>query len=84
MEPITIIGWSAAVCTTISFLPQAIRTIKTKHTKDIALSMYVLMFVGILLWLSYGILIGDLPIILANIVSAVLAGIVLVLKLRHG
>lgn len=84
MNTITIVGLCAAICTTTSFLPQAIKTIKTKNTKDIALSMYVLMFVGILLWLTYGILIKDLPIILANVASSILSGIVLVMKLKHG
>ena len=63
---IAIIGLIAGTCTTISFLPQVIKTIKIKETKDISISMYIVLATGILLWMIYGILIKDLPVILAN------------------
>ena len=81
---IAIIGLIAGTCTTISFLPQVIKTIKTKKTKDISMSMYIVLATGILLWMIYGILIKDLPVILANSISFVLAISVLILKIKYG
>lgn len=81
---IAIIGLVAGACTTISFLPQVIKTIKTKETKDISLPMYILLATGIFLWIIYGILIGSLPVLLANAISFVLATIILVLKIKYG
>jgi MtN3 and saliva related transmembrane protein len=84
MHWITIIGLLAATCTTIAFLPQVIKTVKTKETKDISLLMYIILTTGILLWVVYGLLTMDLPIILANSITFVLALIVLMLKIIHG
>jgi MtN3 and saliva related transmembrane protein len=73
-----IIGLIAAVCTTFAFIPQVIKVWKTKQTKDLSLRMYSIMFIGILLWLVYGIRIDSLSIILANAVTATLVGTILV------
>ncbi|MFL2594831.1 MAG: SemiSWEET transporter [Flavobacteriaceae bacterium] len=73
-----IIGLIAAVCTTFAFVPQVMKVWKTKQTKDLSLRMYSIMFLGILLWLVYGILIDSLSIILANVVTATLVGMILV------
>ena len=73
-----IIGLIAAVCTTFAFVPQVIKVWKTKQTKDLSLRMYSIMFLGILLWLVYGIIIDSLSIILANVVTATLVGTILV------
>ena len=73
-----LIGFIAAVCTTFAFLPQVIKVWKTKQTKDLSLRMYSIMFIGILLWLVYGIRIDSLSIILANVVTAILVGTILV------
>ena len=73
-----IIGLIAAVCTTFAFVPQVIKVWKTKQTKDLSLRMYSIMFLGIVLWLVYGILIYSLSIILANVVTATLVGTILV------
>ena len=81
---IAIIGLIAGTCTTISFLPQVIKTIKIKETKDISISMYIVLATGMLLWMTYGILIKDLPVILANSISFILAAIVLILKIKYG
>ncbi len=83
MEPVTVIGLIAAACTTFAYVPQAIKIIKTKDTKSLSLIMYVIMTVGIMLWLSYGILLKDLPIIIANTVTLIFAGIILVLKIKY-
>ncbi|MBN2442110.1 MAG: SemiSWEET transporter [Spirochaetales bacterium] len=84
MKVITIIGFVAAVCTTASFLPQVIKTLRTKQTKDISLLMYIVFTLGVLLWLSYGIIKKDLPIIIANTITFLLAVCVLVLKIKNG
>jgi MtN3 and saliva related transmembrane protein len=80
---VEILGYLAAFCTTISFLPQAIRVIKTKHTKDLSLLMYSILNVGIVLWLIYGIAIGAWPIIIANLITIVLTLTILYLKIRY-
>lgn len=84
MEIITILGLLAGALTTISFIPQVMKTWKFKETKDISLLMYIIFFTGILLWFSYGILIDNTPIIVANGVSLILVFIVLSLKIRYG
>ena len=79
-----IIGSIAATLTTIAFLPQAIQVIKTKSTRDISLVMYLVFATGVGFWLAYGILLGALPIIIGNIITLILALIVLAMKLKHG
>jgi MtN3 and saliva related transmembrane protein len=83
MEAITVIGFIAASCTTISFLPQVIKTLKTKQTKDISMLMYLILLTGLTLWLIYGLIIKDDPIIFANGITLILAGIVFVLKIKY-
>jgi MtN3 and saliva related transmembrane protein len=78
------IGLVAACLTTIAYAPQAIKTWRTRSTKDISLGMFALMVAGVALWLVYGVMIGDLPLILGNVVTLSLSGTILVLKLRHG
>jgi MtN3 and saliva related transmembrane protein len=77
------LGMVAAFCTTVAFLPQAIQTIKTRHTDDISLSMYIILNVGLTLWLIYGIQLDMLPIILANCCTLVLSTIILAIKVRN-
>ena len=60
------IGFFAAFCTTVAFLPQAFKVWKSNNTKDISLSMFIIFTIGVFSWLIYGILIYDLPIIIAN------------------
>ena len=83
LNVIEIIGYIAAFCTTISFLPQAVRVIKTKHTKDLSLLMYSIFNVGIILWLIYGIAIVAWPIIVANAITIVLTLTILYLKIKY-
>jgi MtN3 and saliva related transmembrane protein len=82
MDWIEISGLVAAFCTTVSFLPQAIKTIKTKETGGISLRMYATFTFGTLLWLTYGIFTKNLPVILANGITSVLAAIILFYKLK--
>ena len=79
----TIIGLMAAFCTTLSFLPQAIHTIKTKNTSGISLLMYSIFTIGTFLWLAFGIMTNNLPVILANCITAILALVILGYKLKY-
>lgn len=83
MEWITLLGIAAAILTTSSFVPQVIKLAKTHHTKDISLMMYAIITAGISLWLIYGLLISDLPIILANVVTLAFVGAILFFKLKY-
>lgn len=78
-----IIGWFAAALTTFSFLPQAIKTVREKNTSGISLGMYSMFTGGVFFWLAYGISLGDIPIIIANSVTAIFASIVLIMKLKY-
>ena len=80
----TAIGLLAALLTTAAFLPQVLHTLATRDTRGISLRMYVIFVAGVLLWLIYGLLVRDLPLILANAITLLLAGAILILKLRHG
>jgi MtN3 and saliva related transmembrane protein len=84
MSYITAIGLGAAFCTTIAFLPQLIKTWTTRSTKDISLGMFLIFTIGILLWLIYGLLVRDVPLIAANAVTLLLASIILGFKFRYG
>lgn len=81
MDIITVIGLTAGFCTTIAFLPQAVKTWKSKSAKDLSLGMYSIFLTGVLLWLTYGFLISDLPIILTNLATMLLAVSILYFKL---
>ncbi len=83
MNWITVLGLAAAACTTISFLPQAIKTIKSKRAKDISPGMYSILTIGVFLWLLYGIIIKDLPIMIANGITLLLTTTILFLVIKH-
>lgn len=78
------VGFVAATLTTISFIPQAAKTIRTKETHGISLGMYATFTVGVALWLVYGIVLVSWPMILSNIVTLGLSSTILALKLRYG
>lgn len=84
MFMITLLGLFAATCTTLSFLPQVIKAIKTKKTKDISLATYLLLFIGVLSWLGYGIFTHDLPLMLANIITFIFVLVIIFFKIKHG
>lgn len=79
----TAIGLAAAFCTTVSFIPQALKIIRTKNTKSISLSMYVLFVLGVTLWLVYGLWVNDLPVTIANGITLIFAGSILYFKLKY-
>jgi MtN3 and saliva related transmembrane protein len=84
MTPITLVGLAAAFCTTVAFLPQVIQTWRTRSTKDLSLAMFLVFTTGIFLWLVYGLVLRDIPLIAANGTTFVLSGTILYFKLRHG
>ncbi|MDH7453296.1 SemiSWEET transporter [Luteimonas composti] len=78
------LGYLAATLTTLAFVPQAAKTIRSRDTSGISLGMYVVFIVGVGCWFGYGLALGSWPMILANAVTFVLAALILALKLRHG
>ena len=86
MDPflIKLIGFAAATCTTAAYAPQAIKVWKTRSTGDISLGMFLVMVLGLALWLVYGLLSGDAPLVAANAITIVLAGCILFMKLKYG
>jgi MtN3 and saliva related transmembrane protein len=83
MNPSSIIGFAAAICTTASFLPQAIKTVRTKNTAGISLFMYTLFAFGTLLWLLFGLCSNNLPIVIANGITLLFAVMILFYKLKY-
>ena len=81
---IEIIGMLAAILGTICWLPQALKTILTKDTSGLSLWTNSLLFMAVILWLTYGLAIGSWPLILGNIVNTMLVGTIGMLKIRHG
>lgn len=79
-----LLGAAAAVCTTAAFLPQAIKVIRERETAALSLVMYLVFTTGVALWFVYGLLIGSLPVILANAITFVFAAVILATKVRHG
>ncbi|MBI2745860.1 MAG: SemiSWEET transporter [Burkholderiales bacterium] len=78
-----LIGYIAASLTTLSFLPQALHTFRTRDVSGISLGMYGMFTVGVALWLVYGLLLSAWPIVVANAVTLALALAILVMKLRY-
>ncbi len=78
------VGMMAAIVTTLCWVPQAVRILRTRDTRAISLVTQSAFTCGIALWLAYGVLIGSLPIIAANAVTLVLVGAILVMKLNFG
>jgi MtN3 and saliva related transmembrane protein len=83
MEGTTIVGIIAAVCTTVAYIPQAVKTIRTRHTKDLSLVMYVVLTIGLVMWMSYGLLLRDWPLIISNLIAVVLTSTILFMIVRQ-
>ena len=79
----TALGIVAGVCSTVSFVPQVIKAWRENDTEAISKRMYLVTVTAFTLWAIYGFLIGSLPIIVFNLLSLVLSGTILVLKLRN-
>lgn len=80
----TLIGLSAGCPTTLAFLPQARKAWRTNSTRDLSLPTFLMLCTGIILWLIYGFLLRDLPLLIANGITFVFAAVILWIKMRHG
>lgn len=78
------IGILATCLTTPSFIPQAIKIIRTRDTKALSLWMYVMLTIGTVMWITYGLLIMSPGLIIGNSITLVFVGAILALKIRHG
>ncbi|MFN7184493.1 MAG: SemiSWEET transporter [Thermomonas haemolytica] len=78
------LGVVAATCTTFAFVPQAVKTIRSRDTHGISLWMYVVFTFGVACWFGYGLFLHSWPMIVSNLVTFALAATILVLKLRYG
>lgn len=83
LSPIDLLGAVAGTLTTISFVPQVVKTLRTRQTRDISLAMWLTFCAGVSLWTVYGLLLGAWPIVAANVPTLALAGTILVIKLRN-
>ncbi len=81
-ETADLLGSAAGFLTTAAFVPQVVKTWKSKSAADLSLGMFLVFALGVLLWLAYGILIGARPIIVANSVTLALAVSILLMKIR--
>jgi MtN3 and saliva related transmembrane protein len=81
---ISVLGLVAGFCTTAAFIPQVAKTWRTRHTRDLSLGMFSIYVTGVALWLLYGIVLQDIPIIAANGATFVLSAAMLYFKLRYG
>ena len=77
-------GYLAALCTTSAYVPQVLRVWRTRSTHDISLRMFLVLVIGLSLWLVYGIWRGEIPLIIANSITLTLASTILYFKIRHG
>ena len=78
-----IVGLAAGICTSISLLPQLFKLLKHKKAEDISLFYLIILFIGLGLWIWYGVLRDDIPILVTNGFSLVINGIVIILGIRY-
>ena len=83
MDFVTLLGLVAAALTTTAFLPQLLKTWRSKSAKDVSLGMLVTFSIGVFLWLIYGLFIQSLPVIIANLVTLILSSINVFLKIKY-
>lgn len=81
MSNVDILGLFAAVLTSASFVPQVIKTVRSKDTTSISLFMYTMFVTGVGCWLVWGVLVDQVPVIVANVVTFILAAVILGMKL---
>jgi MtN3 and saliva related transmembrane protein len=83
IPPVEALGFAAATCTTVAFIPQLARVIRLRSAHDISLPTFLLFSIGVLLWLIYGLCIRSMPVIASNVVTLGISVSILVLKLRY-
>ncbi|MDP1853190.1 MAG: SemiSWEET transporter [Candidatus Omnitrophota bacterium] len=84
MDYVTFIGLTAGALTTIAFLPQVIKVRRRKQTRDLSLPMYIVLSLGIGLWIIYGVFLNSPPIIIANSITVIFSIYILIMKIKHG
>jgi MtN3 and saliva related transmembrane protein len=82
MDNATLIGYFAGFLTTVAFVPQVLKTWKSKSASDLSLGMFLIFSLGVLCWLIYGILLTEIPIVFWNTVTLILALALLIMKLK--
>lgn len=82
VDNISLVGYGAAICTTCSFIPQVLQVIRSRNTESISLLMYCIFVFGVFLWCFYGVVVRDLPLIMANLITLILSGVILSMKIR--
>lgn len=83
MTEVDLVGTLAGILTTVAFVPQVVKTWRSRSTRDISLTMWLVFWLGVAMWLVYGVLLGAWPVIIANAFTLILAGIVLAIKVRN-
>lgn len=83
MNLTTLFGLAAGFMTTVAFLPQVIQTWRTKKTRDLALGTFLFQGISVLLWFSYGLMIKEVPLIVWNIITALLVFTIVFFKLKY-
>ncbi len=78
-----LVGYAAAILTTVAFVPQALKSWETCDLSGVSLPMYSLFTMGMVMWLVYGVMLWSWPIIIANAITIVLASVMLALKVKH-
>ena len=84
MDQIVIVGLLAGLFTTLSFIPQIAKIYRTQRTRDLSLSTYVLLAIGLFLWVIYGVVLRQIAIVLPNSVVLVMAIYIIILKIKNG
>lgn len=79
-----LVGTAAACLTTLSFLPQAWHSFKSRDVSGVSLGMYIVFTMGVALWLAYGVMLGAWPIVIANVITLILSLAILGMKLIYG
>lgn len=80
-SPVDALGYVAAVLTTSSFFPQALKTLRTGDTSGISLGMYLMFTSGVVVWAIFGLVTGDGPVLISNLITALPAGLILQRKI---
>jgi len=83
VSPTDALGYVAAVLTTSSFFPQAVQTLRTRDTSGISLGMYVMFTSGVVIWALFGLITGDGPVLVSNLITSLPAGLILHRKILN-
>ncbi len=84
MDIVSLSGYAAGTLTTLAYVPQAWKVLRTRHTKDISLTTYIMLVAGVVLWTLYGLWLRDWALLVSNAVALVFMIPILVMKIRLG